>query len=115
MCTETAASVLVNGVDLFRLDLQGVVSLVPSVLGVLESVLPEGELTTPLQLSVTLLRRAATHILLSILPLPLHFQVSNWRKLSNLAINPYFSSYFVSVDISNLLNCILFFSILQDM
>lgn len=86
MCTETAASVLVNGVDLFRLDLQGVVSLVPSVLGVLESVLPEGELTTPLQLSVTLLRRAATHILLSILPLPLHFQVSNWRE--NLVIWP---------------------------
>lgn len=70
---------LANGVDLFRLDLQGVVSLVPSVLGVLESVLPEGELSTPLQLPVTLLRRAATHILLSILPLPLHFQVSNWR------------------------------------
>lgn len=77
MCSETAASVLANGVDLFRLDLQGVVSLVPSVLGVLESVLPEGELTTPLQLPVTLLRRAATHILLSILPLPLHFQVDN--------------------------------------
>lgn len=52
------------------------VSLVPSVLGVLEGVLPEGELRAPSHLPVTLLRRAATHILLSILPLPLHFQVT---------------------------------------
>ncbi|XP_042214710.1 ral GTPase-activating protein subunit beta-like isoform X3 [Homarus americanus] len=74
ICSETAASILVNGVDLFRLDLQGVVSLVPSVLGVLECVLPEGELNAPSHLPVTLLRRAATHVLLSILPLPLHFQ-----------------------------------------
>lgn len=81
MCSETAASVLVNGVDLFRLDLQGVVSLVPSVLGVLECVLPEGELSAPLQLPVTLLRRAATHILLSILPLPLHFQVCSSNSI----------------------------------
>lgn len=83
MCSETAASVLVNGVDLFRLDLQGVVSLVPSVLGVLECVLPEGELSTPLQLPVTLLRRAATHILLSILPLPLHFQGLQVKEIGN--------------------------------
>ncbi|KAG0723198.1 Ral GTPase-activating protein subunit beta [Chionoecetes opilio] len=82
-CSETAASVLVNGVDLFRLDLQGVVSLVPSVLGVLECVLPEGELSTPLQLPVTLLRRAATHILLSILPLPLHFQGLQVKEVGN--------------------------------
>ncbi|XP_069947395.1 ral GTPase-activating protein subunit beta isoform X3 [Cherax quadricarinatus] len=74
ICSETAASILMNGVDLFRLDLQGVISLVPSVLGVLECVLPEGELTAPSHLPVTLLRRAATHVLLSILPLPLHFQ-----------------------------------------
>lgn len=83
MCSETAASVLVNGVDLFRLDLQGVVSLVPSVLGVLECVLPEGELSAPLQLPVTLLRRAATHILLSILPLPLHFQGLQVKEIGN--------------------------------
>ena len=75
VCTETAASILVNGVDLFRLDLQGVVSLVPSVLGVLEVVLPEAEVHAPPNLPVPLLRRAATHVLLSILPLPLHFQV----------------------------------------
>ncbi|XP_068208219.1 ral GTPase-activating protein subunit beta isoform X4 [Palaemon carinicauda] len=73
-CSETAASILVNGVDLFRLDLQGVVSLVPSVLGVLEGVLPEAEVHAPPHLPVPLLRRAATHVLLSILPLPLHFQ-----------------------------------------
>ncbi|KAK7085953.1 hypothetical protein SK128_026618, partial [Halocaridina rubra] len=74
VCSETAASILVNGVDLFRLDLQGIVSLVPNMLGVLENVLPEVEVIAPPQLPITLLRRAATHILLSILPLPLHFQ-----------------------------------------
>lgn len=82
-CSETAASILVNGVDLFRLDLQGVVSLVPSVLGVLEGVLPEGELRAPSHLPVTLLRRAATHILLSILPLPLHFQGLQVKEVGN--------------------------------
>ncbi|XP_069158153.1 ral GTPase-activating protein subunit beta isoform X4 [Procambarus clarkii] len=83
ICSETAASILMNGVDLFRLDLQGVVSLVPSVLGVLECVLPEGELTAPSHLPVTLLRRAATHVLLSILPLPLHFQGLQVKEVGN--------------------------------
>lgn len=83
ICSETAASILVNGVDLFRLDLQGVVSLVPSVLGVLECVLPEGDLNAPSHLPVTLLRRAATHVLLSILPLPLHFQGLQVKEVGN--------------------------------
>lgn len=92
-CSETAASILVNGVDLFRLDLQGVVSLVPSVLGVLECVLPEGELRAPSHLPVTLLRRAATHVLLSILPLPLHFQASTG--------NMHYHDFFVVVEYSD--------------
>ncbi|XP_071524659.1 ral GTPase-activating protein subunit beta isoform X3 [Panulirus ornatus] len=83
ICSETAASILVNGVDLFRLDLHGVVGLVPSVLGVLECVLPEGELNAPSHFPVTLLRRAATHVLLSILPLPLHFQGLQVKEVGN--------------------------------
>ncbi|KAK3862467.1 hypothetical protein Pcinc_031674 [Petrolisthes cinctipes] len=89
VCSETAASVLVNGVDLFRLDLQGVASLVPGTLAVLECVLPEpgvGEGEPHHQPHLpppTLLRRAATHVLLSILPLPLHFQGLHIKEIGN--------------------------------
>ena len=74
--SETAASILLNGTDLFRLDLEGVNTLIPSVLPVLASILPERPLAPPNKLpsSIVMLRRSATHVLLSLLPLPLHFQ-----------------------------------------
>ncbi|XP_076069482.1 ral GTPase-activating protein subunit beta isoform X2 [Oratosquilla oratoria] len=74
VCSETAASILINGMDLFRLDLEGVVILVPSILAVLEAILPDQEVALPPNTSTTTLRRAGIHVLLSLLPLPLHFQ-----------------------------------------
>nr|CAD7256268.1 unnamed protein product [Timema shepardi] len=74
-CGETLASVLLNSADLFRLDLDGVLVLVPHVIEALETVLPDKELKlrSP-QVSKTELRRASIHLLLSMLVLPLHFQ-----------------------------------------
>nr|CAD7427352.1 unnamed protein product [Timema monikensis] len=74
-CGETLASVLLNSADLFRLDLDGVLVLVPHVIDALETVLPDKELKlrSP-QVSKTELRRASIHLLLSMLVLPLHFQ-----------------------------------------
>nr|CAD7403841.1 unnamed protein product [Timema poppensis] len=74
-CGETLASVLLNSADLFRLDLDGVLVLVPHVIEALETVLPDKELKlrSP-HVSKTELRRASIHLLLSMLVLPLHFQ-----------------------------------------
>lgn len=74
---ETLASILFNSADLFRLDLDGVQTLLPHFLGALELVLPEKDLkirSHSLIFHKTELRRAAIQILLSILALPLHFQ-----------------------------------------
>ncbi|KAF2343358.1 hypothetical protein FHG87_025886, partial [Trinorchestia longiramus] len=91
-CSESAAAILLNGSNLFRVDLEGVITLVPALLPVLTAVLVDrtarpdkkqpdavsssstgvsGESGTDQYLA---LRRAATTMLLSILPLPLHFQ-----------------------------------------
>ncbi|CAG2056843.1 unnamed protein product [Timema podura] len=74
-CSETLASVLLNSADLFRLDLDGALVLVPHVIEALETVLPDKELKlrSP-HVSKTELRRASIHLLLSMLVLPLHFQ-----------------------------------------
>lgn len=65
-----------NSADLFRLDLNGIQVLVPAVLSALEVVLPEKDLK--LKSNMVLkpdLRRASIHLLISMLTLPLHFQV----------------------------------------
>lgn len=70
------ASILLNSADLFRLDLDGVQVLLPYVIDALEEVLPEKEVKLKSSsLSRTELRRASIHLLLSVLVLPLHFQV----------------------------------------
>lgn len=75
-CGETLASILLNSADLFRLDLNGVQVLVPAVISALETVLPEKDLKLKSNIvSKPDLRRASIHLLISILALPLHFQV----------------------------------------
>ncbi|XP_058804059.1 ral GTPase-activating protein subunit beta isoform X2 [Phymastichus coffea] len=74
-CGETLASILSNSADLFRLELDGVLVLVPVVLAALELVLPEKDLRLKSSsVSKVELRRSSIHLLISMLCLPLHFQ-----------------------------------------
>lgn len=78
-CGETLASILLNSADLFRLDLNGIQVLVPAVLSALEVVLPEKDLKLKSNIvSKPDLRRASIHLLISMLTLPLHFQVKTY-------------------------------------
>lgn len=94
-CEETMASILYNSADLFRLDLDGVQVLLPSFIAALELVLPEKDIKWRhhhLQqqhgsLNKTDLRRAAIHLLLSMISLPLHFQTLPIRDLSNTSLD----------------------------
>jgi hypothetical protein len=82
---ETLASILFNSADIFRLDLDGVMVLLPSFITALEMVLPEKDLKIKshnLIFNKTELRRASIQILLSILTLPLHFQTLPIRDIT---------------------------------
>ncbi|GFY51172.1 ral GTPase-activating protein subunit beta [Trichonephila inaurata madagascariensis] len=71
---QMLASILLNSSDLLRKDLDGVMVLLPDFLQALELVLP-GEMKmrqSPLVAHAEL-RHSAIHLLLSMLPLPLHF------------------------------------------
>ncbi|XP_066599368.1 ral GTPase-activating protein subunit beta isoform X2 [Prorops nasuta] len=85
-CDETLASILLNSGDLFRLDLNGVQVLVPTILSALELVLPEKDLKLKSNIvNKTDLRRASIHLLLSMLALPLHFQNLTIKELPNFS------------------------------
>lgn len=92
-CEETMASILYNSADLFRLDLDGVQVLLPSFISALELLLPEKEMKwrqphhAQSAFNKTDLRRAAIHLLLSMLSLPLHFQTLPIRDLSNTSLD----------------------------
>ncbi|XP_014260072.1 ral GTPase-activating protein subunit beta isoform X1 [Cimex lectularius] len=70
---ESLVSILMNSADLLRLDLDGIQILVPHILQSLERVLPDKDLTLKPSVNMSEFRRACINILLSILPLPLHF------------------------------------------
>ena len=73
--SEVVAMVLVNCCDLFQQDLDGAHVLLPYLVTALEAVLPERELRLrPMSVQKTELRRAGINLLLSMLPLPSHFQ-----------------------------------------
>ncbi|XP_043270594.1 ral GTPase-activating protein subunit beta isoform X3 [Venturia canescens] len=85
-CGETLASILLNSVDLFRLDLDGIEVLAPAVLKALEVVLPEKDLKLKSSsVSKIELRRASIHLLISMLALPLHYQNLVIRELPTLS------------------------------
>ncbi|XP_054710281.1 ral GTPase-activating protein subunit beta-like isoform X3 [Uloborus diversus] len=68
------ASILMNSSDLLRKDLDGVMVLVPQFLLALELVLPgEAKMKPSPFVAHVELRNSAIHLLLSMLPLPLHF------------------------------------------
>ena len=71
---ESVASVLLYSADLLRVDLDGVCTLLPSIIDALETVLTNKELRVR-YIDRTELRRASIHVLVSMLSLPLHYQV----------------------------------------
>lgn len=80
-------SILLNSADLLRVDLQGVQVLLPHLITALEMVLPRKEILIRCNVHTTELRRAAIHLLLSMVCLPLHFKnlaikdmTAGWRK-----------------------------------
>lgn len=93
-CGESMVAILMNSQNLFRLDLDGVRTLVPVFVFALEIVLADKD-TKPQSISKVELRRASIHLLLSILVLPLHFQNIFIRELtSNCKWN---NSFFIKV------------------
>lgn len=74
-------SVLLNSGELFRVELDGVQTLVPFYISALELVLPDKDLQTPTHVSRTELRRASIHLLMSLVALPLHFHNLQIRDL----------------------------------
>lgn len=72
---------LLNSGELFRVELDGAQTLVPSVVSALELVLPDKDLQVPSHVSRTELRRASIHLLMSLVSLPLHFHNLLIREL----------------------------------
>lgn len=84
------SSILLNSCDLLRQDLDGVMVLVPHLLHALELVLPERELKIKPHPNIPQsdLRQASIHLLLSMLPLPLHFHNLPIKDLSKPSEKP---------------------------
>ncbi|CAK8674449.1 unnamed protein product [Clavelina lepadiformis] len=82
---QVLASILLNSVDLMRIDLPGVTCLLPALLSALETILPDKELQQfKPYLNTTELRRTAIHLLVSMLPLPLHFTTLQIEDVQDL-------------------------------
>ncbi|XP_051986112.1 ral GTPase-activating protein subunit beta-like isoform X6 [Xyrauchen texanus] len=74
ICRPVLASIILNSSALFCTDLKGINVVVPYFISALETILPDRELSKfKSYVNPTELRRASIHILLSMLPLPLHF------------------------------------------
>ncbi|XP_030759935.1 ral GTPase-activating protein subunit beta isoform X2 [Sitophilus oryzae] len=82
-CGECMVAILMNSTDIFSLDLDGVRTLIPAYISALEIVLPDKDLKISGNVNKVELRRAAIHLLLSILVLPLHFQNCPIKELVN--------------------------------
>ncbi|XP_048519931.1 ral GTPase-activating protein subunit beta isoform X3 [Dendroctonus ponderosae] len=82
-CGECMVAILMNSSNIFSLDLDGVRSLIPAYISALEIVLPDKDLKLGSNVNKVELRRAAIHVLLSILVLPLHFQNCPIKELYN--------------------------------
>lgn len=81
-------SVLLNSGELFRVELDGVNVLVPSVVAALELVLPDKDLQIPAHVSRVELRRASIYLLMSLVALPLHFHNLPIRELPGRKSDP---------------------------
>ena len=79
---EVLAMLMVNSIDLLRLDLDGVHVLLPYLVTALEAILPERDLKVrPINVTKNELRRAGIKILVSMLALPSHFQNLQIKEL----------------------------------
>ncbi|XP_023326700.1 ral GTPase-activating protein subunit beta isoform X1 [Eurytemora carolleeae] len=124
--SESLASILLNSSNLLRIDLDGVNVLAPSIVSALEAVLPEKEVKlTASYVNKADLRRAAIHLLQSMLTLPLHFAnmqikellpigerpaVNNFNQLKPRLVNLLINALQVEVEAVNtqmLLGCLL--------
>lgn len=83
VCGECMEAIIMNSTDIFSLDLDGVRTLIPAYIAALEIVLPDKDLKLTGNVNKTELRRAAIHLLLSLLVLPLHFQNCPIKELFN--------------------------------
>ncbi|XP_078491272.1 ral GTPase-activating protein subunit beta [Ciona intestinalis] len=79
---QVTASILLNSVNMMRIDLPGVTCLLPALLTTLESILPDRDLQyyKP-YVNTTELRRASIHLLISMLPLPLHYNTMEIEEI----------------------------------
>ena len=74
--TETVGMIIVNSCNIFRSNLDGVNIVLPQFVQALEVILSEKDGRNHLQnVTDSEIRRSAIQILLSILPLPMHFKV----------------------------------------
>ncbi len=74
--SDTLGSIIVNATELFRVNLEGVNIVLPQFVAALEAILPgDSSRIQFTSVSSAEVRRSAIQILLSILPLPLHFKV----------------------------------------
>ncbi|KAK5643498.1 hypothetical protein RI129_007343 [Pyrocoelia pectoralis] len=87
-CGETIVAILMNSQNIFKLDLEGVRVLVPSIVSALEIVLADKDSKLSPNISKVDLRRASISLLLSILVLPLHFQNIQIRELTASSEHP---------------------------
>ena len=79
---DVLAMLMVNSIDLLRLDLDGVHVLLPYLVTALEAILPERDLKVrPTNVTKNELRRAGIKILVSMLALPSHFQNLQIKEL----------------------------------
>ncbi|XP_032791568.2 ral GTPase-activating protein subunit beta isoform X2 [Daphnia magna] len=79
---EAMASILLHSADLFRVNLDGVFTLIPSVIESLEVILLAKDLKIRPSVNRVDLRRASIHVLLSILAAPLHFHSLPIKELA---------------------------------
>ena len=69
------AMILLNSADLLRVDLKGVNVILPDLVVALEAVLGDQELKISAAMSKADLRRNSISLLISMIYLPLHFEV----------------------------------------
>ncbi|XP_046461247.1 ral GTPase-activating protein subunit beta-like isoform X2 [Daphnia pulex] len=80
--SEAMASILLHSADLFRVNLDGVFTLIPSVIDSLEVILLSKDLKIKPSVNRVELRRASIHVLVSILAAPLHFHSLPIKELA---------------------------------
>ncbi|KAF7287226.1 hypothetical protein GWI33_002045 [Rhynchophorus ferrugineus] len=94
-CGECMVAILMNSTDIFSLDLDGARILIPAYISALEVVLPDKDLKVSGNVNKVELRRAAIHLLLSLLVLPLHFQNCPIKELYSTGVNDKIVSFAV--------------------